>query len=105
MTAKRPRVDIVAIGKLASRPAALMRLALRNPKPICDALGIQRSKTATKRGMWALIRKHLAEYEQSSTGSNDVVPFSEIEEAIPGPLSKEELANVLAGGTRTRRGR
>lgn len=106
MTREQKReIDLVALASLASRPPAMMALVLKDPAPICDLLGIDRSNVTSKRQMRAMIKRELRAMRLAASTETVRLKFDEVEEAVPGPMTDQELANVLRGGTRRSRPR
>ena len=69
---------------------------------VLDGLGIERPPTATAEDLRAMLAAEFRKLRDSAQTDEHVPTWADVEEAIPGRLTPEELRNVLAGGTRKR---
>lgn len=92
--------DLFQLERMASDPAAMETLVLEHAEAVLDALKFDRSAAATPADLRTMLTSELRRMRAAAT--QDTVPksFDEVEQAKPGPMTGEEYANVLAGGTR-----
>lgn len=94
------RLDLEA---LASDPGAAATWLFENSAAALDALGVDRSRAVTAEDLRTMLATELEKMHVDTTTDLRMPTWSEVEEAIPGPMTAEEFQNVLAGGTRKRR--
>lgn len=88
---------------LASNPGLAETWLFENPAAALDALGLDRSQAVSAEDLRAMLATELEKARGDVTTDLPLPTWAEVEEAIPGRMTAEELDNVLAGGTRKRR--
>jgi hypothetical protein len=88
---------------LAADPRVAKAWLFENAAAALDALGVDRSRALTAEDLLAMLTAELEKAHVAATTDLRSPTWSEVEEAVPGRMTSEELQNVLAGGTRKRR--